>query len=308
MYLSYAPETLAIAFIVLVGITAIIFMIVMLFRILSETQGGYQIVMDRSQEISKAGENLGEVMGVLEEILMRLNTLKAYHDEAQVASTTPVISPEALKSLERLLKAMPLMAVKELESILAEMHRLLSSLNHIQPEAYAQWISEHQEAMIKVLGKEKVSSGSLGEMEEIFLETQPLIEQWVEEGQRAGQAPSESPETRAMLEQQEHLLKEARRRVRETEDKLKLLTQQVETLLSHQAKHKTEEKLELERLRQQNTQLTQDRASLMRHLENMSGEIKRTRLEKKFIEDRFVDMDQKAREEDGSEALEAGAP
>ena len=68
-----------------------------------------------------------------------------------------------------------------------------------------------------------------------------------------------------------------------------MLNLQIHSLSEMDQSRKSDSK-ELERLRNQNNQLSQERSSLVRHLETLTSEIKRTKLEKEFIEDRLLSM------------------
>jgi regulator of replication initiation timing len=68
-----------------------------------------------------------------------------------------------------------------------------------------------------------------------------------------------------------------------------MLDQQIRALSEVDQSRKSDSQ-ELDRLRNQNAQLSQERSSLVRHLETLTSEIKRTKLEKDFVEDRLLSM------------------
>ena len=91
------------------------------------------------------------------------------------------------------------------------------------------------------------------------------------------------------MRQQETLVEQMRDRAQKAEERAEMLNHQIHSLSEMDQSRKSDSK-ELERLRNQNNQLSQERSSLVRHLETLTSEIKRTKLEKEFIEDRLLSM------------------
>jgi len=296
--MEFSSANIAVAVSLISNCIAIGFLIFMLYRILSEAHSGHKIVHEGSQKLIKAGEDLAAVVAEADNMVLRMRGVAAAAGEG-IGNTTIhrtminqgslMISPEGIKILSRLMQSLSQHTLNEMQSVLVEMRQLLASLNTITPDGYPAWQKANQDAINKILGIAGMTPEILVTLQSQIEESKgvtQLLERSAKDSE--GQAMT-SEELTAYMQQQELLLEQMRDRAKKAEERSAMLDQQIGALSEIEQVRKTESQ-ELERLRAQNSQLSQERSSLVRHLETLTSEIKRTKLEKEFIEDRLLSM------------------
>jgi SMC interacting uncharacterized protein involved in chromosome segregation len=273
---------------------AILFLIFMLFRILSETSHGHRLVRDGSEKLIKAGEELSTIVATADAMVLRMRGVAAGageggHHRTIVNQGSLMISPEGIKILSRLMQSLSQHTLNEMQGVLLEMRQLLASLNAISPEGYPAWQQANQATINKILGVAGISPEVLVTIQS-NIEDSKLVTQELERSAREANGQILSvDELSAHMRQQETLVEQMRDRAQKAEERAEMLNHQIHSLSEMDQSRKSDSK-ELERLRNQNNQLSQERSSLVRHLETLTSEIKRTKLEKEFIEDRLLSM------------------
>jgi chromosome segregation ATPase len=176
-----------------------------------------------------------------------------------------------------------------MDSILLEMRHLLGSLKRLPPGGFSAWQEQNQATIDRILEIKGISPEVMLSIK-TNIEDSKIITQELEraskqvEGKNLG-----TEELNTYLQQQEKLIEQMRERATRAEERSEMLDQQIRALSEVDQSRKGDSQ-ELDRLRNQNTQLSQERSSLVRHLETLTSEIKRTKLEKEFIEDRLLSM------------------
>jgi len=291
--MELSSANIAIAITLISNCIAIVFLIFMLFRILSETQGGHRLVREGSEKLIQAGEDLKTLVAEADSIVLRMRGVAAVAGEGGSKFTTSsgslMISPEGIKILSRLMQSLSQHTLNEMQGVLFEMRQLLTSLNAISPEAYPVWEQANQETINKILGVAGITPEVLITLKSQIDESRTVTQELERSAKSAEGQTMSAEELSAYMQQQELLLEQLRERARNAEHRSAMLDQQVNAL-SGVEKSRQSDSQELERLRSQNSQLSQERSSLVRHLETLTSEIKRTKLEKEFIEDRLLSM------------------
>jgi|GEM_PF-7058274 len=292
--MEFSSANIAVVISLVSNCVAILFLIFMLFRILSETSNGHRLVREGSEKLIKAGEELSTIVDTADAMILRMRGVAAgagegAHHRTIVNQGSLMISPEGIKILSRLMQSLSQHTLNEMQGILLEMRQLLSSLNSISPEGYPAWHQAHQATINKILGLTGISPEVLVTIQS-NIEESKLVTQELERSAKEAHGQSLSvDELSAYMRQQETLIEQMRDRAQKAEERAEMLNLQIHSLSEMDQSRKSDSK-ELERLRNQNNQLSQERSSLVRHLETLTSEIKRTKLEKEFIEDRLLSM------------------
>ena len=288
--MEFSSANIAVAVSLISNCIAIIFLIFMLFRILSETNNGHRLVREGSDNLIRAGEELTAVVSAADAMILRMRGAAAAEGGSRASSGgSLVISPEGIKILSRLMQSLSQHTLKEMDSILLEMRHLLGSLKRLPPGGFSAWQEQNQATIDRILEIKGISPEVMLSIK-TNIEDSKIITQELEraskqvEGKNLG-----TEELNTYLQQQEKLIEQMRERATRAEERSEMLDQQIRALSEVDQPRKGDSQ-ELDRLRNQNTQLSQERSSLVRHLETLTSEIKRTKLEKEFIEDRLLSM------------------
>jgi len=288
--MEFSSANIAVAVSLISNCIAIIFLIFMLFRILSETNNGHRLVREGSDKLIRAGEELTAVVNAADAMILRMRGAAAAEGGSRASSGgSLVISPEGIKILSRLMQSLSQHTFKEMDSILLEMRHLLGSLKRLPPGGFSAWQEQNQATIDRILEIQGIAPEVMLSIK-ANIEDSKIVTQELEraskqvEGQNLG-----TEELNTYLQQQEKLIEQMRERATRAEERSEMLDQQIRALSEVDQSRKSDSQ-ELDRLRNQNTQLSQERSSLVRHLETLTSEIKRTKLEKEFIEDRLLSM------------------
>jgi hypothetical protein len=288
--MEFSSANIAVAVSLISNCIAIIFLIFMLFRILSETNNGHRLVREGSDKLIRAGEELTAVVSAADAMILRMRGAAAAEGGSRASSGgSLVISPEGIKILSRLMQSLSQHTLKEMDSILLEMRHLLGSLKRLPPGGFSAWQEKNQATIDRILEIQGIAPEVMLSIK-ANIEDSKIVTQELEraskqvEGQNLG-----TEELNTYLQQQEKLIEQMRERATRAEERSEMLDQQIRALSEVDQSRKSDTQ-ELDRLRNQNTQLSQERSSLVRHLETLTSEIKRTKLEKDFIEDRLLSM------------------
>jgi len=298
--MEYSAGGVAIAIALISNCVAVIFLIFMLFRILNETQSGHRLVREGSEDLIKAGQQLTAMVESADAMIVRLRGATAtlgeggFNSAVNARSGSLMISPEGIKALGRLMQSLSKETVQEMEVVLAEMRRLLASLNAISPDNYPAWRQTNQPTIDRILAVPGLSTTNFIEIKSSLEESEVLTRELVRAGNEVAGKTLTQEELQAYMEQQEILLNNARDRAKNAEERAEMLNQQLNAMSEIDTARKSETQ-EIERLRAQNNQLSHERSSLVRHLETLTSEIKRTKLEKEFIEERLLGLDEETR-------------
>jgi len=288
--MEFSSANIPVAVSLISNCIAIIFLIFMLFRILSETNNGHRLVREGSDKLIRAGEELTAVVNAADAMILRMRGAAAAEGGSRASSGgSLVISPEGIKILSRLMQSLSQHTFKEMDSILLEMRHLLGSLKRLPPGGFSAWQEQNQATIDRILEIQGIAPEVMLSIK-ANIEDSKIVTQELEraskqvEGQNLG-----TEELNTYLQQQEKLIEQMRERATRAEERSEMLDQQIRALSEVDQSRKSDSQ-ELDRLRNQNTQLSQERSSLVRHLETLTSEIKRTKLEKEFIEDRLLSM------------------
>jgi hypothetical protein len=288
--MEFSSANIAVAVSLISNCIAIIFLIFMLFRILSETNNGHRLVREGSDKLIRAGEELTAVVNAADTMILRMRGAAAAEGGSRASSGgSLVISPEGIKILSRLMQSLSQHTFKEMDSILLEMRHLLGSLKRLPPGGFSAWQEQNQATIDRILEIQGIAPEVMLSIK-ANIEDSKIVTQELEraskqvEGQNLG-----TEELNTYLQQQEKLIEQMRERATRAEERSEMLDQQIRALSEVDQSRKSDSQ-ELDRLRNQNAQLSQERSSLVRHLETLTSEIKRTKLEKDFVEDRLLSM------------------
>lgn len=295
-------ESVAILFVFIGNAAAIILLAFMLFRILSQTEATHDMMRKGSGDLLDAAKRLRDMLQAVDRLSDRL--IDANKSVNQSANRPIDISPESLEKIAALTDSLTREGIEEHEQIVAEMRKLLESIQAIQPEGYPAWRQEHQGKLDQTLLQRSHLSTEL-EQVKIRLDEANIVINELRRANRLAEASTQSADVlRQNMDQQQQLLNRAKERAQKAEATANTLTQEVDKLNNEVKQARNAAAKDLEDLHEQMKAITQERATLFSQLEELKSTMKRTLLEKDFIEDKLLDLDEAHRSNSGA----SGAP
>lgn len=283
-------ESVAVLFVFIGNAAAIILLAFMLFRILGQTETTHTLMRQGTDELMGAAKRLHEMLSSVDRLSDRLidANKQAIHANNQQLN----ISQDSLQKIAALTDSLTREGIEEHEGMMDEMRELLESLQRVDPDGYTAWRQDNQGKLDHTLTQRSHLATEL-EQVKIRLDEANIVINELRRANRLAEASTQSAEVlRQNMDQQQQLLNRAKERAQKAEATANTLTQEVEKLQSEvdHARHSAEK--DIEDLRSQMNAITQERTILFNQLEELKSTMKRTLLEKDFIEDKLLDLDE----------------
>lgn len=283
-------ESVAVLFVFIGNAAAIILLAFMLFRILGQTEATHDMMKKGSTELLDSAKRLRDMLQSVDRLSERL--IDANKVANQSANRPIDLSAESLEKIAALTDSLTREGIEEHEQIVTEMRKMLESIQAIQPEGYPAWRQEHQGKLDQTLLQRSHLSTEL-EQVKIRLDEANIVINELRRANRLAEATTQSADVlRQNLDQQQQLLNRAKERAQKAEATANALTQEVDKLNNEVEQARNAAAKDLDDLREQIKAVTQERTVLFNQLEELKNTMKRTLLEKDFIEDKLLDLDE----------------
>lgn len=285
-------ESIAVLFVFIGNGAAIILLAFMLFRILGQTEETHRVMRQGSNELLDSAKRVKDMLQAVDRLCDRLiDANKLAIQNGQMLN----ISSEHLEKIAALTDSLSSDRVEAYESILGDMRQLLESLYSVKPEGYPQWRQEHQGKLDQAMNQRSHLNTEL-EQVKIRLDEANVVISELRRANRLAEASTQSADVlRQNMEQQQQLLNRAKERAQKAEATVNTLTQEMEKVQAEAAHLRQSAVRDLDDVREQMNVVEQERAKLFQQLEELKGTMHRTLLEKNFIEDKLLDLDEAAR-------------
>ncbi|HEX5358248.1 MAG TPA: hypothetical protein VFW93_18750 [Aquabacterium sp.] len=296
-------ESVAVLFVFIGNAAAIILLAFMLFRILGQTETTHTLMRQGTDELMGAAKRLHEMLSSVDRLSDRL--LDANKQASHANSQAINISQDSLQKIAALTDSLTREGIEEHEGMMDEMRELLESLQRVDPDGYTAWRQDNQGKLDHTLTQRSHLATEL-EQVKIRLDEANIVINELRRANRLAEASTQSAEVlRQNMDQQQQLLNRAKERAQKAEATANTLTQEVEKLQAEvdHARHSAEK--DIEDLRSQMEAITQERTILFNQLEELKNTMKRTLLEKDFIEDKLLDLDEAHRSSVADDASSA---
>lgn len=283
-------ESVAVLFVFIGNAAAIILLAFMLFRILGQTETTHTLMRQGTTELMGAAKRLHDMMSSVDRLSDRL--LDANKQASQAGNQAVNISQESLQKITALTDSLTREGIEEHEGMMGEMRELLESLQRVDPDGYTAWRQDNQGKLNQTLTQRSHIATEL-EQVKIRLDEANIVINELRRANRLAEASTQSAEVlRQNMDQQQQLLNRAKERAQKAEASANTLTQEVEKLHTEVEHVRNSAEKDLDDLREQMDAITQERSVLFNQLEELKSTMKRTLLEKDFIEDKLLDLDE----------------
>lgn len=283
-------ESVAVLFVFIGNAAAIILLAFMLFRILGQTETTHTLMRQGTDELMGAAKRLHEMLSTVDRLSDRL--IEANKHASQTSNQSVNISHESLQKITALTDSLTREGIEEHEGMMNDMRELLESLQRVDPDGYSAWRHDNEGKIDHTLTQRSHLHTEL-EQVKIRLEEANIVINELRRANRLAEASTQSAEVlRQNMDQQQQLLNRAKERAQKAEAHANTLTNEVEKLQSEvdHVRHAAEK--DIDDLREQMNAITQERTLLFNQLEELKNTMKRTLLEKDFIEDKLLDLDE----------------
>lgn len=285
--------SIAVALVFICNAVAIIMLAFMLFRILGQTKLTRDIIRAQLDNTQAATDRLVAMLSGVDRLSDRLLDANKMADQRNPSLQ---LAPDHLQKLLELGDMLDSGAVGDIESSVSEMRSILSSLGDLKPEGYADWQRDNHEKLLHSLnGRPQVRA----EIEELKrrLDEANLVISDLRRANRIAEASGHSVEIlQEKLTQQEQRLNQTKERAQKAEASAQTLKGEIDKLNGMLQQSRSAVSSELEMMREQLDSITKERSSLTRQLDDLRDSMKRTLLEKDFIEEKLLDLDGAVRE------------
>lgn len=282
-------ESVVIGFIFIANAASIVLLIFLLFRILSQTEQTHEMMRAGSADIIDSSKRLRDMLQSVDRLSERLveSNKSANGGQAQLN-----ISTESINKLCALTESLTKESLEEHEQVMGEMRKLLESLQGVKPEGYSAWQHTNQDRIDHTLHQRPNMSAEMEQLKIRLDEANIVIDELKHASRQANAAAQSADVLRQNMDKQQQLLNRAKERVLKAEAEATTLTQEISKLSSETDRSRKETALDLAKLTAQMAAISKERDALFNQLKDMKGVMQRTLVEKEFIEDKLLDLDE----------------
>ncbi len=299
-------ESVAVAFVFITNAVAIVMLGFMLFRIMGQAKATHTLLSGQTQRLYDATNRLFIALSGIDRLVERLIEMNQVAD----AGPKPVnLSDESLMRLQSMSDESNAAALGDIQRTLVTLRAMLTSgAGGGAIQATASHHSEgfqatqpadlgHQDEPGTPPGSHTASGGGAEakELRRQLHEAQRLIEQLRAAPQASAAAQQTATALRDKLEQQEQLLLRAKDRAHKAEGTVNTLKQDIEQLSAQVMQAQEASTNSMTQLQTQMSTLTHERSTVQNQLDEIRDTLKRTLIEKDFIEDKLLALDTMAR-------------
>lgn len=274
---GFSSDTVIIGASIFFSFSAVIFLVTMLFRILSAQDKIYQEIRNGTGDLVQAGNRLHSMYSLAENLITQIKT------SASAAS----IPDQAIEAVADISEELLSEKLRKFEGIASDMRGLMNSMLTAAPDKLTPWRESNSQSINKLLAEQH-------ELVPDIAKLQRCLDKMAIDLKRANHlAVSENEsneELKKKIETYQTMVIKARERSKAAETTAAALQSEVNLL------NKKNERLSIEnssigaKLEEEMAKIRSENAVLLRKIEDLNGEISRTNIEKNFIEDKFIEL------------------
>lgn len=254
-----------------IGIGGVVYLVYMLISILNQQEKIFEEIKKGQSDLIGAGQRLNNMFGIAEEFM-------------QMAKKPPT-PPKAVAKEEKNNDD----SVQKFESIMAEMRGLVNTIKGNLEEELSKQLQR-----IPDISAEKLSKMSQPELSSELNHMSKAIDRVLQDIKRHNHILNEDNETIKELKQKiegyQRMIMQSREKTKSAEATIANLEKQIAQLQMAPAETRIEQVPGDGQLKKDLEQLLMERDMLKRQIDGLQDEIARTKIEKDFIENRFIDL------------------
>lgn len=273
--LDFIIENIIANSLALINLASEIFLIYMLFRILSDQDKTYQEIRSGTADLIAAGKKLHSMFSMAEKLAQQKN------NDHKPAPTSSEDNYNAF--FEEQVKE----SLRKLEALMMEVFSLTDNMMEEPSSELPRWRDSNQQSIQKIIADQQLLKPEISKIQDsIYWLSKELKRASANNVVHAGNGN----EQQTIKSYQEMLIK-TRERAKNAEQNLQELESQFDFVRKDHEKILAENAEEIESLKGEIKKINDERTSLIRNMDALTNEILRTKVEKEFIENRFIELE-----------------
>ena len=262
---------------ILLVVGALISLVYMLFRILNEQENIFKEIRNSIKNLTDAGEQLNSMYSLSERLLERIKDAR---------TSIPFQSPNEVDLISN---DMMTKNIRKIESIASEMKALIDTMKSQSPDDLKRWLNNTSQGISQLLADQKNLGSDIFKLQKIL--DQNDFEGGLKRTSYANLDDSNAyTELQQKIENYQTMIMKSREKSRDAANRIAELESEVALLKSKNENTGSETNDMLEQLQNEMKKVALEKSSLTLKLESLADEIKRTKIEKNFIEDKFIEL------------------
>lgn len=260
---------------ILLGVFAALLLVYMLFRVLNEQDKIFKEIRSGTKNLMNAGEKLNNMFSLAESLIEKIKEVR------------PSNFSQPTYEIDLLSQDLVTRNIKKMENIASEIKNLIQTLNSTPPDKLPRWVNDNAQAVSQLLAEQKILAPDINKL-------QKSLDQIVIDLKRTNYLTANSSSTYKDLEQKlenyQGMVMKAREKARHAETTIAELELEISQLKSNNQSTNYEPNSMVEQLQNELRTVTLEKSTLAQKVESLTSEINRTKIEKDFIEDKFIEL------------------
>lgn len=258
---------------IIINLGSQVFLVYMLLRILSDQDKTYKEIRSGTNDLIEAGKKLNRMFSIAERLAER-----NLNEKVTISKTDESNSP-----FEQQLEA----SLKKIEQLISQAFAVVENVAELPPSDIPRWRDSNMQSMQKIMADQQLLRPEIAKIQDILYRLSKEIRRGPATGVADTELPNEQEQT---IKSYQEMLIKTRERAKSAESKANLLQSEID-LLNKKNNEMTAQSLEeLNALKDEIKKINDERTSLIRNMDALTNEILRTKIEKNFIEDRFIEL------------------
>lgn len=281
---------LAVAVVFVSNAIILILLVYMLIRILGQTEQTREMMVGAARELNDSARVVRDAGYKIGDALRNVGPGGAAPPVPTVTST-PVAGVEMLDKLNTMMEEMSHQPSGEnTEKALADIKRMMEGMAQVEPAKLAEWHKKHKAELEHALQQRNRLAQETEQMRQRLHEAHRIIIE-LRRANKAAEAAGHTVEhLKGEMSKQQQLLDRAKERIRIAETKAQQLSGDVERLSMLNPAGAAENEA-LKEARRKLAEVTSERDNQVRELDQLKDSMKRTLVEKNFIEEHYLRLD-----------------
>lgn len=258
---------------IVINLTSQIFLVYMLLRILSDQDKTYKEIRKGTSDLIEAGKKLNRMFSIAERLAERnLNE--------KVARSKP---DESSSPFEQQLEA----SLKKIEELVSQAFAVVENVAELPPSEIPRWRDSNIQSMQKIMADQQLLRPEIAKIQDLLYRLSKEIRRGPVTGVTDTELASEQEQT---IKSYQEMLIKTRERAKSAESKTELLQSEIDLLNKKNNEITAQNLEEVNALKDEIKKINDERTSLIRNMDALTNEILRTKIEKNFIEERFIEI------------------
>lgn len=259
---------------VIVNLGAELFLVYMLLRILSDQDKTYKEIRNGTKDLIDAGKKLHSMFSIAERLA-----------ERKLNESTPYAKPVE-NNINRQLEQQITEGLEKLERLMNETFALTHNMM-TAPSAAPRGQDASMQSLQKLINDQQLLKPELTKIQESLYRLSKNLSLAPSSAMSVAENTEEQQQT---IKSYQEMLIKTRERAKDAEQKLGLLRAEIDQQSKRNEKIIADNADEIDFLKQEVKKISDERTSLIRNMDALTNEILRTKIEKDFIEDRFIEL------------------